>query len=165
MSDAKQTVSDEQLVTFLKKCKSALRSSDSVIVVKENVTHPAKEREYDEQDKSWTRYGLAMTACKDLRTRLMACIVRYADQPLSGKRSSRKLDLLSFEKMNRRDFLMSCTLCGCKSLRATGHMDMRHRLIQELIDFPLGTHYVRGVYDATRDRLNHKAIRTHKVQR
>lgn len=62
MSDAKQTVSDEQLVTFLKKCKSALRSSDSVIVVKENVTHPAKEREYDEQDKSWTRYDLGMTA-------------------------------------------------------------------------------------------------------
>lgn len=50
-------VSDEQLLTFFKKCKSALRSADSVIVVKENVTHPSKEREYDEQDKSWTRYA------------------------------------------------------------------------------------------------------------
>jgi protein N-terminal methyltransferase len=48
-------VSDDQLIEWLKACKRALRQPDSVIVIKENVTHPNSLREYDAQDRSWTR--------------------------------------------------------------------------------------------------------------
>ena len=55
MSDS-VIVSDDQLVDWLQSCKRALRGSDSVIVIKENVTHPNSLREYDAQDRSWTRW-------------------------------------------------------------------------------------------------------------
>ena len=49
-------VSDDELVEWLKKCKASLRKAgESVIIVKENVTHPENERKYDDDDQSWTR--------------------------------------------------------------------------------------------------------------
>lgn len=48
------TVSDAQLIEWLKACKRAKRDDKSVIIVKENVTSKG-DREYDEEDRSWTR--------------------------------------------------------------------------------------------------------------
>lgn len=49
-------LSDDELVEWLKNCKASLRNpGESVIVVKENVTHPENERKYDDDDQSWTR--------------------------------------------------------------------------------------------------------------
>lgn len=70
-------LSDEQLLIFLRKCKAALRTADSVIVVKENVTHPSLEREYDEQDKSWTR---SCAVWEDLFKKADLTIVRKDEQ-------------------------------------------------------------------------------------
>ena len=65
LSASNYSVSDEQLVSWFERCKAALRNaishssagmgdSDSVIIVKENVTRVGM-REYDTDDRSWTR--------------------------------------------------------------------------------------------------------------
>lgn len=55
MSEAlPKIVSDDELVDWFKACKRGLRDSKSVIVVKENAVG-GREREFDEEDRSWTR--------------------------------------------------------------------------------------------------------------